>query len=274
MMGSNNTLRIIHAGALERVVEKCLVCLIKQNSDLKFQLKAVGSREGAKRILAGEEYDIIALADQALFAELLVPKLVGSCFVFAADQIVIGYGNSSQASGGISQDSWIDILLKPQVGFARSDHHLDPCGYRTLMVWQLAEIYYGRPGLYSTLEAASIPYVTYPKSLDLAEALSKGKVDYAFLYSSQAQQLGLPYLNLPTKINLSNPAYADFYDQAVVSVEGSTQGENVIIRGRPIEFAVGIANTAKHPELAKSFIELLTGLEGSIILEECGFIPC
>jgi len=274
MIGSNKVLRIIYAAALQQVMEKCMEHLYKQNTCLKFELEGVGSREGAKRLLSGEKYDIIALADQAIFAELLVPDLVKNYFVFASDQIVIGYNRSSRGSKEITQENWIDILLKPQVSFARSDHHLVPRGYRTLMVWQLAEKFYDRPSLYSALEAACIPYTTYPQSLDLSTALFMGKVDYAFLYSSEAKQLGLPYIGLPSKINLSNPAYANFYDQASVIVESKIPGKNVIIHGNPIEFAIGLAKDSQYPELARSFVELLTGSEGSSILEECGFIPC
>ncbi len=274
MISSQKTLRIIYAAALQQVVEKCLEHFSLQNSGLKFEINGVGSREGAKRLLAGEKYDIIALADQALFAELLVPGLVENYFVFASDQLVIAYNHFSKGSKEITQENWVDTLLKPQVSFARSDHHLVPRGYRTLMVWQLAEIFYDRPGLYSTMEAACMPYSTYPKSLDLSSALFKGKVDYAFLYSSEAKQLGLPYLVLPSKINLSNPAYANFYDQASVTVESKIPGKNVIIHGNPIEFAIGLSKDSQHPELAQSFADYLTGPEGSSILEECGLIPC
>lgn len=274
MISSQKTLRIMYAAALQQVVEKCLEYLLKQNSGLKFELKGVGSREGAKRLLAGEKSDIIALADQALFAELLVPDLVENYFVFASDQIVVCYHRSSRGSKEITPENWIDILLKPQVRFARSDHHLVPRGYRTLMVWQLAEKFYDRPGLCSTLEDACIPYSAYPQSLDLSSALFREKIDYAFLYSSEAKQLGLPYIVLPSKINLSNPAYANFYDQASVTVESKIPGKNIILHGNPIEFAIGLAKDSQHPELAQSFVDLLTGAEGSSILEECGFIPC
>ena len=274
MIGSIKALRIIHAGALQRVVENCLEHFSRQNSGLKFEMIGAGSREGAKRLLSGEKYDIIALADQALFAELLVPDLVENYFVFAADQIVIGYHRSSRGSKEITQENWVDTLLMPQVSFARSDHHLDPCGYRALMVWQLAEKFYDKPGLYSTMEATCIPYSIYPKSLDLSGALFMGKVDYAFLYSSEAKQLGLPYIVLPSKINLSNPAYANFYDQAVVTVESKIPGKNIIIHGKPVEFAIALSKDSRYPELAQSFVDLLTGPEGSSILEECGLIPC
>lgn len=274
MSYSDKTLKIIHAGALQRVVETCLEHFHKQNPGLIVETKGVGSREGAKRLLSGEHYDIIALADHTLFAEFLVPDLVENYFVFAADQMVIAYDRFSRESQQINSENWLEILLKPQVHFARSDHHLDPCGYRALMVWQLAETFYKKPGLYSEMETACIPHSTYPKSLDLAKALFQGKVDYAFLYSSEAAQQGLPYITLPSKINLSNPAYADYYDQAAVSVESKLPGTNTIIHGKPIEFALGLSKNSSYPELAKSFLDLLTGPEGSLILEDCGLIPC
>ena len=274
MNTSSNALRLIHAGALQRVMETCLDLYTKMNPKLKSELKGVGSREGAKRLLSGEHYDVIALADQALFAELLVPDLVENYFVFAADQIVIGYTGFSKGSNEITPDNWIDMLLQSQVRFSRSNHHLDPCGYRALMVWQLAEKFYQRPGLSTEMEAACSPYEAYPKSLNLASDLLKGKVDYAFLYSSQAKQLELPYITLPSKINLSNPAYANYYDQAVVSVESKIPGKNIIIHGKPIEFAIGKSRNSHLSEHAQSFIDLLTGPEGDSILEEYGLIPC
>ncbi|WP_088186073.1 extracellular solute-binding protein [Desulfosporosinus sp. FKA] len=274
MITKQKTLKIIHAGALQRVMEKCLEQFLKQNPGLKCELEGVGSREGAKRLLSGEHYDIIALADQALFSELLVPDLVEKYFVFAADQIVISYTRASRKSSEITQSNWIDTLLMPDISFAHSNHHLDPCGYRTLMAWQLAEKFYERPGLYTTLEAKCIPYDTYPKSIALSKALFKGKIDYAFLYSSAAQQLELQYITLPSRINLSNPAHANFYDQASVSVESKIPGKDIIIHGKPIEFAVGLSKNCQIPELAQSFVDLLTGMEGSSIIEECGLIPC
>lgn len=274
MSCSEKKLKIIHAGALQRLVETCLESFLKQYSGLKIETKGVGSQEGAKRLLSGESYDIVALADHTLFAEFLVPDLVHNYFVFASDQMVIAYYRYSRESQKINTDNWMEILLKPQIRFARSNHHLDPCGYRALMVWQLAETFYKKSGLCSNLNTACIPHSTYPKSLDLTKALFQGKVDYAFLYASEAAQLGLPHIILPAKINLSNPAYADYYDQAAVSIESKLPGTNIIIHGKPIEFAIGLCKDSSYPELAQSFANLLTGPEGALILEECGLIPC
>lgn len=273
-MPRTDPLRIIHAGALRRPIEQCLELFTARHPGLALEIEGAGSRECARRVLAGKRYDVVALADQAIFAELLVPDLVENYFVFATDQIVIGYNRFSPGSGRIDRDNWMDVLLSPGVTYARSDHNLDPCGYRTLMVWQLAEKYYGRPGLFAALNAGCPPQCVYPKSIDVAGVLLEGKVDYAFLYSSVARQLGFPYLVLPSRINLSNPAHAGYYRTAVVTVEGKKPGETTIIHGEPIEFAVAVPRNARHPDLARAFVELLTGAEGHLILERCGLIPC
>lgn len=266
------TFRILHAGALHQAMGNCLELFSKQHPELLTEMEGTGSRDGARRVLAGTHYDVIALADQALFAELLAPDLVENYLVFATDQIVIGYDKFSRFSKEINRDNWMDILLQPETVCARSDHNLDPCGYRTLMVWQLAEKFYNRPGFFAGMDAHC--NLIYPKSIDLAGALLKGHSDFAFLYSSEAKQLGLPYIILPSKINLSNPAYANFYDQATVTMESKTPGQNIIIHGKPVEFAVGIPKNALHPDLASNFVNLLTGSEGSLILEEAGLISC
>lgn len=264
--------RVLHAGALHRVVGNCLEIFAKQHPEISLEMECTGSRDGARRVLAGEQYDVIALADQALFAELLYPDLVENYFAFATDQIVIGYDQFSRYSKEINQDNWLDILLRPEVTFARSDHNLDPCGYRTLMVWQLAERFYNRPGFFTKINTQC--QTIYPKSIDLAEAILKGRVDYAFLYSSEAKLLGFTYITLPSQVNLSNPAHADEYDQAAVTVESKKPGQNIIIHGRPIEFAVGIPQKALHKKLALDFVNLLTGPDGSLIIEKAGLIPC
>ncbi|MGQ9754539.1 MAG: extracellular solute-binding protein [Desulfotomaculales bacterium] len=274
MLSQEQPFRIIHAGALRRPIEHCLELFGARHPGLVVEIEGAGSRECARRMLSGKRYDVAALADQAVFAELLVPEVVREYFVFATDQIVIGYNRSSRGSGSINRDNWMDVLLTSGVAYARSDQNLDPCGYRTLIVWQLAEKFYGRPGFFAALEAGCPPHHVYPKSIDAAGALLEGRVDYAFLYASVARQLGFPYLVLPPRINLSNPAYADYYATAAVVVEGMLPGEQTVIRGQPIEFAVGVPLAAPHPDLARAFVALLTGAEGHAILEECGLIPC
>lgn len=241
--------------------------------EVQVTLDYAGSRACAHAVLEGRDADVVALADPHVFEDLLVPEHVDIFFVFATDRIVLAYDEFSLHSGAISRDNWFDILAKDGVLFARSDHNLDPCGYRTLMVWQLAEKYYGRPGLFNILNEKCTNDMIYPKSIDSSAALLEGRVDYVFAYSSVAEQFGFNYVNLPDRVNLSNPAYADEYSLVSVTVSGKGGGVT-LVRGAPIEFAVAVPRKSSHRVLAGNFIETLTSPEGERILENCGLVPC
>ncbi|MDI6710041.1 MAG: extracellular solute-binding protein [Bacillota bacterium] len=271
---SGESLSVLHAGALRGPLKECAKFFEQAHPGTVVTLRAAGSREGARRLREGEHADVVALADPAVFAELLEPDIVDRYFVFATDRIVIAFDDYSRKQDEISVQNWPDVLLTEGVTYARSDENLDPCGYRTLMVWQLAEEFYGRPGLYERLRRGCPAARITPKSIDLVELVAQGRVDYAFVYSSVAAQFGLRHLVLPREIDLSSPAFAERYAQAAVRVEGRHAGETVTVRGAPIEFAIGIHRRSADPDLAQAFLDLVYGRIGQEILENCGLIPC
>lgn len=273
MENKKRSLKILHAGALRKPVKECVHLFWKEYPEVEVTLDYAGSRACAHAVLEGRDADVIALADPHVFEDLLVPEHVDIFFVFATDQIVLAYDEFSQYSGTVNSDNWMDVLLNEGVLFGRSDHNLDPCGYRTLMVWQLAEKFYDRPGLFKRLNEKCTPDLIYPKSIDLSGSLLEGRVDYAFIYSSVAEQFGFRYVRFPDRINLSNPAFAEDYSRAVVTVTGKG-GEVSPVRGAPVEFAVAIPRNSASKELAGIFVEMLTSAEGEKILDACGLIPC
>ncbi len=266
-------LKILHAGALRKPIKECIHILWEKYPGLPVELEYAGSRACARAVVEGKVVDVIALADYKVFQELLIPKFVDTSFVFATDQMVLAFDEFSPGSKDINSGNWMDVLLgNPDIRYARSDHRLDPCGYRTLMLWQLAEIYYQRPGLYQRLESGWSNL--YPKSLDLAVALMEGKVDYGFEYLSVTRQMNLQYIQFPPEINLSDPRYADYYATAKVRIEGSYPQLETVITGAPIEFAVAIPKNSNQKKLAQEFIDILTGPRGEKVLEDNGLIPC
>jgi len=273
MPDQERKLKILHAGALRKPVKEWVHLFWKDCPGVQVSLDCAGSRACAHAVLEGSDVDVIALADPHVFEDLLVPDHVDIFFVFATDRIVLGYDEFSRYSGEISRENWIEVLVREDVKYGRSDHNLDPCGYRTLMVWQLAERHYGRPGLFNQLNQSCTPDLIYPKSIDLSGALLEGKLDYAFVYSSVAGQLGFRHIPLPDRINLSSPAYAGEYAQVSVTVTGKGGGVS-LVRGSPIEFAVAIPKNSSNKETANQFIKTLTSPEGEKILDACGLIPC
>lgn len=267
------TLSILHAGALRMPIAECAKLLKETHPDWEIRLESFGSRACARQIREGKVVDILALADPMLFDELLVPEYVDKYYIFANDQIVLAYNEFSKGSAEITPDNWYDILLEEGITFGRSNHNLDPCGYRTLMVWQLAEKHYGQEGLFGRLDRKCTGEFIYPKSYDMASEVLVGKLDYAFSYLCVANQFGLPYLKLPERINLSNPSHAKHYQQASVSLQGKNSGEMVCVTGAPIEFAIAIPKNADNPEVADTFLDLILGKKGRQLMEDCGLVP-
>lgn len=266
-------IKILHAGALRLPIAQCAKLFKNANSGVDVSLEAYGSRACARLIRNGKNADIVALADPVLFDELLIPDYVDRYFIFASDQIVLAYDEFSRGSNLIEGGNWFNILLRDDVNFGRSDENLDPCGYRTLMVWQLAEKYYNKSDLASSLNSKCTADHIYPKSYDLASNVLEGKLDYAFVYLCVAKQFGLKHVILPEKINLANPAYARYYQGATASLQGKNPGETTVIRGAPIEFAIAVLKNAENPERALSFLNLILSKKGQQVLENCGLIP-
>lgn len=276
MKRNPDSFKIIHAGALRKPMKECIHLLKEKYPDLKVELEYAGSRTCARAVAEGKIVDVIALADYKVFNQILIPRFVDTSFVFATDQMVLAFDEFSVDSDKINEHNWMDILLEGDwLKYGRSDHRQDPCGYRTLMLWQLAEKYYDRPGLYAALEEKWSDM--FPKSIDLAAALIQGKVDYGFMYRSVARQMGLNYIRFPREINLSDPRLADYYAQAEVNIEDCYPAMDTMdakICGAPIEFAVAIPRNSNLKDIAREFVELLTGPEGEKILEQNGLIPC
>lgn len=273
MSSDNKEIKILHAGALRKPMKECVNLFWKRYPGVAVTLDYSGSRDCARFVLEGRAADIIALADPHVFEDMLVPLHVDVFFVFATDQMVLAFDDFSRHSREINADNWMEILLQKDVSFARSDHNLDPCGYRTLMLWQLAEQYYQLPDLFNGLNGKCQTDWIYPKSIDICEALLEGRVDYALIYSSEAEQFGFKYIRLPNKINLSSPSHADFYARASITLTDKN-GRVSLVKGAPIEFAVAIPKVSTNKVMANEFIRVLTSSDGEKILESCGLIPC
>ena len=155
-----------------------------------------------------------------------------------------------------------------------SDPALDPNGYRTMIVLQLAERYYRQPGLARRLDAAMPPRYQRPKEADLTALLQAGELDYAWTYRSLAETSGLRYLTLPKAIDLSDPALAKAYESASVRIPGASRSgrDSLTLRGEPIVYALTIPVGAPHPVLAAAFVRFALSEDGRAILQKNGFV--
>ena len=265
---------IFHAGSLTVPLQRLMSAFQESHPGVTFAAEGSGSRTAARKVSElGRLADIIMSADYTVIDELLVPEFADWNIEFARNTMVIAYTDRSAYADEITPDNWYEVLTRPGVIYGHSDPNVDPCGYRTLMVWQLAEKHYQIPGLYQKLEDDCPPGNVRPKSVELIALLQSGDMDYAFEYRSVAVQHGLKFIELPDEINLSRAKYADFYAQAQVTLSGKEPGTTITKIGKPIVYGVTIPKNAPHPTLAAEFVAFVIGPQGQEILSELGQPP-
>jgi molybdate/tungstate transport system substrate-binding protein len=226
----------------------------------------------------GKPADIMASANYKVIDKALIPDFADWNIRFAANQLVLCYTGQSRYADQINPDNWYEILKKEDVVWGHSDPNLDPCGYRSLMVLQLAETHYQQPGLYDKLLANRPEKNVRPKSVELVSLLKTGNMDYAWEYLSVAVQHELKYIQLDDRINLGNYKYDDLYQAAQVKVTGKKPGTWITRTGQSCTYGITQIKNAPNPEGATRFLEYLLSAQGGLkVLEAMGqppFIPC
>jgi molybdate/tungstate transport system substrate-binding protein len=215
------------------------------------------------------ECGIIGSADYKIVPKLMFPDYADWYVIFASNQMVLCFTEKSKYAKEVNADNWYKILQKEGVTYGRSDPDQDPCGYRTLMVWQLAEKHYNVSGIYDKLHGAKGDTMR-AKSVDLIALLQSGDLDYAFEYDSVAKQHGLKYVQLPERINLSSAEHEAFYAQAKVSIKGAKPGQKIDLVGEPILYAITIPKNYPDQAKAMSWVEFLLSDKGVKVLESSG----
>jgi len=266
-------LPIYHAGSLTIPFAQISEEFNKLYPDVEILAEGAGSATTIRKVTElHKECGVIGSADYTLIPELMFPDYAGWYIIFATNQMCLTYTDQSQFADEVNADNWYEILQRDGVTYGRSDPDQDPCGYRTLMVWQLAEAHYSAPGLYDSLFEAEGDMVR-PKSVALIALLESGDMDYAFEYTSVAAQRNLNYVALPPQINLADVSYSDFYATAEVEIAGSEPGETLIKKGKPIVYGVTIPSNFADTELAIAWVDFLLSDQGVAIMEANGQPP-
>ena len=271
---SNNELIIFHAGSLSVPFREISAVFMKEHPEVSVKAEASGSRNCARKVSdLGRRCDILASADYKVVSNLLIPDYADSNIRFASNEMVIAYTDRSRHSNKITSQNWPEILLKEKVSFGRSDPDIDPCGYRSLMAFQLAENYYQIPSLTQKLARKDNLKYIRPKETDLLVLLEADQIDYLFIYRSVAVQHGLKILLLPDEVNLKSPAFSTLYSTASVEVTGKKPGEYITRIGEPIVYSVSIPKNAPNQKAAQEWIERLLSPRGQAIMKDNGQ-PC
>jgi molybdate/tungstate transport system substrate-binding protein len=271
--------KIFHAGSLTGPFEK---------------VKAAFEADHPGVTVLLEPADVVASADYYLIPEMMMPDHADWYLTFAKNRMVLTYSNESKYASEITAENWYEILDRDGVRWGFSDPNSDPCGYRTPMVIQLAEGYYGNDQIFETLvtehsnisateengiytihaadpKPDSTTLTIRPKAVELVQMVQAGGLDYAWEYRSVAVQNNLEFIELPEEIDLSSIDFAENY--ATVRTEAKKGDGTTLYAGSAIVYGVTVPKISEHPDLGVEFVEMLIGATGQEILERDGQPP-
>lgn len=266
---------VANAGSLARPFRELLDSFSIAHPDLALAQQNGGSLELARQMHdLGRVPDVFATADVDVISRVLIPGGNVVWYVpFARNSMVLAYGPRSEGAAEISGSNWWQIVTRPDVRMGASDPAVDPNGYRTLLVFQLAERFYGQKGLAARLRDATPAEYQRPNETDLLALVQSGELDYAWSYRSIAITAGLHYVELPREIDLSDPGLAGYYGSATVRVRGATELDSLDLAGSPILYGVTIPVAAAHADAAIQFVNFLFSPAGRAIIARNGLLP-
>jgi len=271
--GKSTDIIVFHAGSLSVPFKQLKDEYEKRNPGVNILLEPAGSLVCARKITELKKpCDIIASADYFVINELLIPEYAAWSIVFATNEIVIAYNDKSKYSSEINANNWIDVLLRNDVIYARAEPNMDPCGYRTVLAFKLAEKFYNHTGISERMVTKNKDFIR-PKEVDLIALIESNTIDYMFQYKSVAIQHGLKYIELPDEINLSNPAMNDIYRTVSLDVTGSQPGTVMTVKGEYINYSMTVPTVAVNKDAALDFVSFILSNDGIGIFRRNGQEP-
>jgi molybdate/tungstate transport system substrate-binding protein len=263
---SERRIVVYNAGSLALPLRAALDSFATRES-VTVEQENAGSLETARKLTElGKIPDLVGVADYEVIPLLLIPSHATWYAKFARNRMVLAFTDRSHGAAEINTNNWWQIVTRPNVQVGRADPSLDPNGYRTLLVWQLAERFYKQPGLEKRFLASAPPRNVRPKEADLVGLLQAGEFDYIWSYESIAQGVGLRYVTLPEQIDLGTASDSANYALASTRVAGKSMTDSVTMRGQPIVYAFTVPTRAPHPEMAMKFAQYLASPDGRRVL--------
>lgn len=184
------------------------------------------------------------------------------------NSLALGYNPQSRFASELAQVHMGDfhlyeILQNKEFRLGRGDPEIDPKGYRTLFLFDLAEKYYKQPGLATKiLHDPDHPTMVYPE-VQLVARLEAGQLDACVFYRNEIAEHNFPYVTFPPELDLSDPELDSSYSVAkYVSRKGTTSSGSAIV------YSITIPENSQNRDGAIALVSYLLSDDGREIMEK------
>ena len=266
---------VLYAGSLATVMENGVGPAFSKSTGYPYKGEAHGSL-GAARFIRDRlrNPDVFISADPSVNESVLMGEENGNLVTWfvtvASSQLVLAYSPKSRfapsfeaLAAGTSKTPWYEVLKTPGMRFGRGDPTIDPKGYRTLFLFDLAGKHYQRPDIPGLLGDPLNPAQVLPE-VSLLARVESGQFDAGIFYKHEIVAQKLPFVSFPPEINMSDPQFSDAYAQA-----SYTPPSGGGVSGAPILFTVTIPKTVQNQAGAEAFVRFL--LSSPDLLKGFGF---
>lgn len=274
-IGARQKISLLYAGSLVQVQERGIKPAFEGKSGIVVEGEGYGALSCVRLIRENlRSPDLFITADPQVIKNELMGKendnLIRGYVVFASNRMVIAYSEKSRFYAELEKArrgeiAWYEVLSKRGFRLGRTDPNLNPKGYRMIFVAELAEKYYQKPGLARALLGERNGSLVYGET-ELLTRLEIGDFDAAEAYASEAIERKLPFIELPSQINLGDPNFEGIYRE--VSFRADT---GRIYRGSSIVYALAIPRKAKNKEDALKLARFILSREGLEVYRRHGF---
>lgn len=242
--------------------------LFTERTGVCVDLIAAGSVKLARELKGSRAIDIFASADAEVNERMLKPAgLVRYTIRFAEGSMVLAYTSASRQAATIAVDGkvaadWTTQLQQPDVTIGGSHPFLDPGGYRADMIYQLAQLDAGKPGLYNAL----LGHAVVTRAGDVLGTA----FDYQFTYAHSARAARASdksgtyrFASLPDTVGMAVPLQGRFA-QVGVTMPGADGPDSAPVRipASRVTWGLSIVDGAPHAALAEQFLQLFFSAEG------------
>jgi molybdate/tungstate transport system substrate-binding protein len=275
---------VMYAASLIKTFENNFRPLFQKETGYSYEGEARGSVQIANMIIDGlRRPDVFVSAGTIPIMKLMNSSTINGgvgkstttlaewLVKFASAEMVIAYSPTSRFYSDLEKARmgkipWYEVLSKQGFKFGRTDPELDPKGYYMIITANLSNTYYNDSTIKQRIlgDDDTNPKQIFPEEI-LKTILEQGQLDAVAAYKHEAVARGLPYITLPSEINLADPAFSDFYKRASYTL---SSGQTVF--GDLIYFSFTIPETVKNLDGSISFVIFLFSTKGERILENEG----
>jgi molybdate/tungstate transport system substrate-binding protein len=263
---------VLYAGSLGNLMEMDVGPSFTRATGYKYLGEAKGSLLSANLIKEKLRTPDVFISADPKVNQMLMGKenrdLVRWYATIFGNEMVLGYNPNSRFAPELKQVGTDDtrlyeILQEKGFRLGRGDPELEPKGYRTLFLFDLAEKHYQQPGLaQKILNNPEHPTLIFPEE-QLVARLEAGQLDAGIFYRNEVVEHSLPFIRFPRELNLSDPDLDPYYGAATyVSPKGTKYDGSAIV------YSITIPETSQNRQGAIALVNFLLSGEGRKIVEK------